>query len=100
MPIMLKSTTLPVFIILSFCSFTMTEFSLLGKERVLYDFKNQKQQQTWFQLNDDIMGGVSSGKFSFSDDHILNFSGKLYKPDTPNTKESKFPLHLKRWGIK
>ena len=73
---MLKSITFPVFIILCFCSFKMTEFNLEGKERILHDFQDQKQNQTWFQLNDDIMGGVSSGKFSFTKD-ILTFSGKL-----------------------
>ena len=73
---MIKSITLPVFIVLSLCSFTMTEFNIQGKERVLYDFQDSAQEQTWFQLNDDIMGGVSSGKFSFFK-HILTFSGKL-----------------------
>ena len=71
-----KSTILLIFIIFSLCSFTIMDFSPTAKDRILYDFQNLKQQQTWFPLNDDIMGGVSSGKFSFSKD-VLTFSGKL-----------------------
>ena len=68
---------LPVLFLLSICSFTIMDHSVEGKERILYDFQDSKQKQTWFQLNDDIMGGVSSGKFSFSNDHVLTFSGKI-----------------------
>ena len=73
---MSKSIILPVFLILSLCSFTIEDYNLIGKERMLYDFVDSKQNESWFQLNDDIMGGVSSSKVEFNNKK-LTFSGKV-----------------------
>lgn len=73
---MSKANILSVFLILGLCSFTIEDYNIVAEERILYDFEDQQQRRTWFQLNDDIMGGVSSSKFTFND-KTLTFSGKV-----------------------
>ena len=46
-------------------------------KRVLYTFQDLQEQETWFPLNDDVVGGVSTGTFEFTEDNTLIFSGKV-----------------------
>ncbi len=45
--------------------------------RTLYNFQDTQERRTWFPLNDNVMGGVSTGNFDFSDENTLVFSGKV-----------------------
>lgn len=45
--------------------------------RTLYTFKDVKERRTWFPLNDDVMGGASTGNFEFTKENTLIFSGKI-----------------------
>lgn len=72
--IMAKSTLLLSTLFALFCSFSLYESI---PERILYDFQNLEQRNSWFPLNDNVMGGISTGKCSFSKQNTLVFSGKL-----------------------
>jgi NADH dehydrogenase [ubiquinone] 1 alpha subcomplex assembly factor 1 len=45
--------------------------------KTLYTFQDIQERRTWFPLNDNIMGGVSTGDFNFTEDNTLIFSGKV-----------------------
>jgi NADH dehydrogenase [ubiquinone] 1 alpha subcomplex assembly factor 1 len=78
---MIKFATFSFLSIFCFSSFMLIDAPDTGcindKGRVLYDFQDVNHRRTWFPLNDDIMGGLSSGKFSFTKDNTLSFSGKV-----------------------
>lgn len=80
---MIKSTLLALVAFSTLCSFTFTETPIddddktTFEERVLYDFQNVQQRRTWFPLNDNVMGGISTGSFEFTSHHTLLFSGQL-----------------------
>lgn len=40
------------------------------------DFGDNKQSQEWYSVNDNVMGGVSTGKLTLSDSSIV-FKGKI-----------------------
>lgn len=79
--------------------------------RILYNFEDVKQKRNWFPLHDNVMGGVSTGKFEFTKNNTLLFSGKLSlenhggfasirsKTDVMNLEEvKKFKLRVKGDG--
>ena len=45
--------------------------------RPLLDFAGSDAAQKWQAVNDNVMGGVSDGRFKITADNILEFSGKL-----------------------
>jgi monofunctional biosynthetic peptidoglycan transglycosylase len=45
--------------------------------RPLLDFTGPDAAQKWQAVNDNVMGGVSDGRFKLTADGILEFSGKL-----------------------
>lgn len=47
------------------------------KSKTLTDFSAAGVDKQWVSVNDDVMGGVSVGKFRISDDKTLEFFGKL-----------------------
>ncbi|MGB0861919.1 MAG: CIA30 family protein [Saprospiraceae bacterium] len=48
-----------------------------AETKTLYTFQDLQERRTWFPLNDNIMGGVSTGNFRFTEDNTLIFSGKV-----------------------
>lgn len=44
---------------------------------VLFDFDDVSQVEDWVIVNDDVMGGVSTGEAHLTDDSCLLFSGSL-----------------------
>ena len=92
-------------IILSFILFTM-----LGTE-VLFDFEKGSDLSSWRIVDDVVMGGRSSGKFSLNDAGHSQFEGKVslennggfssvrYRPETIEVKKfSKVLLRIKGDG--
>jgi monofunctional biosynthetic peptidoglycan transglycosylase len=45
--------------------------------RPLVDFAGPEAAQQWQAVNDGVMGGVSDGRFTITDDKTLEFSGTL-----------------------
>jgi monofunctional biosynthetic peptidoglycan transglycosylase len=45
--------------------------------RPLVDFAGPEAAQQWQAVNDGVMGGVSDGRFTITDDNTLEFSGTL-----------------------
>lgn len=45
--------------------------------RVLFDFTGADAAKEWQTINDGVMGGVSEGKFKFTDKKTLEFYGTL-----------------------
>ena len=48
-----------------------------GAEHTLCTFQDIQERRMWFPLNDDVMGGVSVGKITFTDDNTMVFSGQV-----------------------
>lgn len=106
--ILLSLTTL--FLVSSFTFFEKGKDEVTpGK--ILYDFQDMKQRRSWFPLNDNVMGGVSTGTFHFTKENTLKFSGTVSlqnkggfasirsKTESLNLKEaSKFKLRVKGDG--
>lgn len=69
-------------VILSGCSvlaavMDSSELSAIVTESVLFDFTDSSTSSRWFQVNDDVMGGVSQSNISFTTDGTALFSGKI-----------------------
>lgn len=47
------------------------------KSKTVTDFSAVGAGRKWVSVNDNVMGGVSTGRFRISDDKTLEFSGKL-----------------------
>jgi len=45
--------------------------------KIVIDFKDAKEVRLWSAINDDVMGGLSEGKASITEDGYLLFSGNL-----------------------
>ena len=53
---------------------------MLGAEepiRYLYQFDKPEATADWKTVNDGVMGGISDGRFKFTEDGALDFYGKL-----------------------
>jgi len=50
---------------------------LVSGDFLLFDFKSKSESTKWFLVNDDVMGGRSSGIMVFNDDGTATFSGFL-----------------------
>jgi NADH dehydrogenase [ubiquinone] 1 alpha subcomplex assembly factor 1 len=46
-------------------------------ERVLFEFDKPKAGDTWTNINDSVMGGVSEGKVRISENKTLEFYGNI-----------------------
>ncbi len=45
--------------------------------RTLFEFSSPDAAKTWQSVNDNVMGGVSEGKFKITDEKLMEFYGKL-----------------------
>ena len=45
--------------------------------RVLFEFDKPDAEEAWQNINDNVMGGVSEGKFRITDEKTLEFYGDL-----------------------
>jgi NADH dehydrogenase [ubiquinone] 1 alpha subcomplex assembly factor 1 len=45
--------------------------------RILFDFSSADAAKNWQSVNDNVMGGVSEGRFQISDQKTMTFFGKL-----------------------
>jgi NADH dehydrogenase [ubiquinone] 1 alpha subcomplex assembly factor 1 len=66
-----KILSLPLLILLG--SFVMAD----GIPIVLFDFAEADSAKEWQSVNDDVMGGVSEGKFKITDQKTMEFFGTL-----------------------
>ena len=66
-----KLLSLPLLALLG--TFVMAE----GKTLPLFPFTEADSVKDWQAVNDGVMGGVSEGKFKFTDQKTLEFSGTL-----------------------
>ena len=66
-----KMLALPLLILMG--SFVMAEES----PQKLFEFTGADAAKEWQTVNDGVMGGVSEGKFKFTDKKTLEFSGTL-----------------------
>lgn len=47
------------------------------KNRNLFNFANSENEKAWVNVNDNVMGGVSDGKFKITQEKTLLFYGNL-----------------------
>ena len=47
------------------------------KGKLIFDFNTTESGKTWVSVNDNVMGGVSEGKFKITQDKTLFFNGSL-----------------------
>ena len=47
------------------------------KDRLIFNFNTPESGKTWVSVNDNVMGGVSEGKFKITQDKTLFFYGNL-----------------------
>jgi len=50
---------------------------LTSDDYLLFDFTSHNASERWFVVNDDVMGGRSSGNIQVNSEGIATFSGKL-----------------------
>jgi monofunctional biosynthetic peptidoglycan transglycosylase len=43
----------------------------------LYDFSNEDDADAWYAINDGVMGGISSGRISRTDEGTVTFEGRV-----------------------
>jgi len=57
----------------------MGSISIMAEEKNLnlFNFTNPENGKTWVNVNDNVMGGVSDGKFKITQDKTLLFYGNL-----------------------
>ena len=46
-------------------------------DRLIFNFNTPESGKTWVSVNDNVMGGISEGKFKITQDKTLFFSGSL-----------------------
>jgi len=59
-----------------FVVMTLPAVCRADEQRVLFQFDRQADQD-WRSVNDNVMGGVSTGRFTVSDDATFQFFGRL-----------------------
>jgi len=62
-----------IFTLITGTSLNMTE----DKSQILFDFKKPETARAWISVNDNVMGGVSEGKFKITENKTLQFYGNL-----------------------
>ena len=87
------STRLPLLLVV-FLMQAVTEISL----RPLLDFAGPDTAQKWQAVNDNVMGGVSDGRFRITADSTMEFSGRLSLENnggfaSVRTKPTNFNVH-------
>ena len=87
------STRLPLLLVV-FLMQAVTEISL----RPLLDFAGPDTAQKWQAVNDNVMGGVSDGRFRITADNTMEFSGRLSLENnggfaSVRTKPTNFNVH-------
>ncbi len=55
----------------------LAQASLLAAEKSIVSFENEESLKTWTSVNDGVMGGISKGGFTRSDQGTLIFRGEL-----------------------
>ena len=87
------STRLPLLLVV-FLMQAVTEIPL----RPLLDFAGPDTAQKWQAVNDNVMGGVSDGRFRITADNTMEFSGRLSLENnggfaSVRTKPTNFNVH-------
>ena len=87
------STRLPLLLVV-FLMQAVTEIPL----RPLLDFAGPETAQKWQAVNDNVMGGVSEGRFRITADNTMEFSGRLSLENnggfaSVRTKPTNFNIH-------
>ncbi len=87
------STRLPLLLVV-FLMQAVTEIPL----RPLLDFAGPDTAQKWQAVNDNVMGGVSDGRFRITADSTMEFSGRLSLENnggfaSVRTKPTNFNVH-------
>lgn len=87
------STRLPLLLVV-FLMQAVTEVPL----RPLLDFAGPDTAQKWQAVNDNVMGGVSDGRFRITADNTMEFSGRLSLENnggfaSVRTKPTNFNVH-------
>ena len=87
------STRLPLLLVV-FLMQAVTEIPL----RPLLDFAGPDTAQKWQAVNDNVMGGVSEGRFRITADNTMEFSGRLSLENnggfaSVRTKPTNFNVH-------
>ena len=65
-----------LFLCISASAFQSFSFAADGG-RVLFDFSGPDAASQWLNVNDGVMGGVSTGNFRITDQNTMEFYGKL-----------------------
>ena len=74
--------------------------SLMAEDRLLHDFSDAREAGGWMAINDGVMGGVSSGRMTVTDDGTLMFAGhvslELFRKglDRPKTRMPKLRYYI------
>jgi hypothetical protein len=63
----------------SFLILLLGGFNIMAEvnDRILFNFNAPESGKTWVSVNDNVMGGISEGKFKITQDKTLFFSGSL-----------------------
>ncbi len=59
--------------------FLLGSFNIMAEvnDRLIFNFNTPESGKIWVSVNDNVMGGVSEGKFKITQDKTLFFSGSL-----------------------
>lgn len=66
--------TLPLF---ATCTFALLALPLTAGDKVIATFEKEGSADAWYSVNDDVMGGISTGACKRTDDGTLKFAGSL-----------------------
>ncbi len=55
----------------------LAQASVLAAEKSIVSFENEESLKTWTSVNDEVMGGISKGGFTRSDQGTLIFRGEI-----------------------
>lgn len=67
----------------------------------LYDFSSEETVKDWYEINDDVMGGVSSGRITMTDQGTVRFEGEVSLENDggfASIRSRSRPLDLSRHG--
>jgi len=67
----------PLVIVIILLLIESTNIMADEKSRSLLNFENANAAKTWVSVNDNVMGGISDGKFKITQDKTLFFYGSL-----------------------
>ncbi|MEM1138131.1 MAG: CIA30 family protein [Bacteroidota bacterium] len=55
----------------------VSELIMEMKEKVIFDFNDESQLENWYNINDEVMGGKSTGNIKFIKSGLACFSGNI-----------------------